>query len=68
VCLIPYMQAKNKEAKAVIGILDVSARPMVAPDVLSFSIPYKMFLDMEEDAPGSFLFHKAWKKVKDRIK
>jgi len=67
VCLIPYMQAKNKEPKAVIGILDVSARPMVDPDILSFSVPLKMFLDMEEDAPGSFLHYKAWLKVKERI-
>ena len=67
VCLIPYMQAKEKEAKAVIGILDVSARPFIDKELLSFSMPFKMFLDMEEDAPGSFLFHQAWKRVKDRI-
>jgi uncharacterized protein (DUF169 family) len=68
VCLIPYMQAKNGEAKAVLGMLDVSARPQVDADLLSLSVPIKMFHDMEEDAPGSFLHHKAWLKVKERIK
>jgi len=68
VCLLPYMIAKKGKPKAVIGILDVSARPEVDPDILSFSMPFGMFKDMEEDAPGSFLHYKAWKKVKDRIK
>ncbi len=68
VCLLPYMQAKKGKPKAVIGVLDVSARSEIDPDLLSFSMPIKMFMDMEEDAPGSFLFFKAWQKVRDRIK
>ena len=69
VCLLPYMSAKNGRPRAVLGLLDVSARPMVDEDLLSFTMPYEMFQDMEKNMPESFLaHHKAWQKVKARIK
>ncbi len=67
VCLIPYAHNKDKQPKAVVGVIDISARPMVDPNVLSFTVPYEMFLEMEADVPGSFLEKPDWKKVRDRI-
>lgn len=68
VCLLPYMRAKNGDPRAFIGILDVSARPMVDPDILSFTVPMDMYYNMEKHSEGSFLHHRAWKKVRERIK
>lgn len=67
VCLIPYAQSKSETPKAVVGVTDISARPMVDPDVLSFTVPFGMFQEMEADVPGSFLEKEAWKKVRARI-
>jgi len=60
--------ARNGSPKAVLGLLDVSARPMVDKDLLSFTVPFEMFLNMEKNVPDSFLrHHKSWLKVKERI-
>lgn len=67
VCLIPYAQSKNAKPKAVVGVTDISARPMVDSDLLSFTVPFDMFQEMEADVPGSFLEKEAWKKVRARI-
>jgi len=67
ICLIPYAQSKQKQPKAVVGVTDISARPMVDPNVLSFTVPFSMFEEMEANAAGSFLEKEAWKKVRSRI-
>lgn len=66
-CLIPYAQSKRKQPKAVVGVTDISARPMVDPNVLSFTVPFSMFEEMEANVSGSFLEKEAWKKVRSRI-
>jgi uncharacterized protein (DUF169 family) len=68
VCLYPYQESQREMPKAVIGLTDVTARPYVDPDILAFTIPYKMFLEMEADVPGSFLEKKSWLKLRERIK
>jgi len=67
VCLYPYAESQKQTPKAVIGIMDISARPYIDPDLLAFTVPYKMFTEMESDIPGSFLEKKDWKKVWARI-
>ena len=66
-CLIPYAQSKKDKPQAVVGVTDISARPMVDPNVLSFTVPFAMFQEMEANVPGSFLEKAAWKKVRARI-
>ena len=67
IVLIPYSESQKEQQKAVIGILDISARPYVDPDIMSFTVPFKMFLQMEANVPGSFLEKNDWKKIRDRI-
>ncbi len=67
ICLIPYQESLKPEPKAVIGLTDVTVRPLVDPEVLSFTVPFGMFLEMEQDIPGSFLEKHAWRRVLDRI-
>lgn len=59
--LCPESQKENP--KAVVGLTDITVRPMVETDMLSFSVPYKMFLDMEESVEGSFLEKPLWHRV-----
>ena len=67
VCLIPLHEASQPRPRAVVGMTDITARPYIDADLLSFSIPYAMFHEMENNIPGSFLNKHDWLKVADRI-
>ncbi len=67
VCLFPLREAAQPQPRAVVGMTDISARPMVDADILSFSVPFAMFREMEENVPGSFLDRHDWQKVVARI-
>jgi len=66
--LVPYAETKKENPRAIVGLTDITVRPMVDPDMLSFSVPYKMFLDMEENMSGSFLEKHLWHRVVERMK
>lgn len=67
VCLLPYQESKREQPRAVVGLVDISARPFVDSDLLAFSVPFEMFKRMEDDIPGSFLERHDWRKVHERI-
>jgi hypothetical protein len=63
----PLKEAEKEKPRAVLGMFDVSARPMVEKDVLTLSMPYSIFLRLLENVSGSFLETESWKKVLQRI-
>jgi hypothetical protein len=67
VCIVPLAEAAQSRPKAVVGMTDISARPVIDADLLSFAVPYAMFREMEENVPGSFLDKHDWAKVAARI-
>ena len=64
----PYLEKESDYTKAVIGMFDVSARPFVPENVLSFSVPMNKFSAMIENMEESFLITSSWDKIKKRIK
>ena len=64
----PYAEAKSGKPKAVIGMFDVSARPFVPEDVLTFAAPMSKFKRMVDNMEESFLITPSWAKVQKRIK
>ncbi len=66
-CLLPDRLNQEEPYRAVLGMTDISARPHVPAGVLSFTIPWPMFLEMEGNVRGSFLDRKDWQKVKARM-
>ena len=64
----PYMEVKSVRPRAVIGLFDVSARPFVPPDVLTFAAPLSKFSRMVDNMEESFLITPSWAKVQKRIK
>jgi len=63
---MPYAEGKSAEPRAVIGLTDISARRHVDKDILSFAVPFPMFLQMEENVEGSFLNKEVWKNLLER--
>lgn len=63
----PYLEAKSARPRGVIGLFDISARPFVPADVLTFSVPMAKFVRMIGNAEESFLITDSWRKVQERI-
>ena len=64
----PYLEKGNDFPRAVLGMFDVSARPFVSENVLSFSVPMSRFITMIENIDESFLITPSWHKIRKRIK
>jgi len=66
-----YDEEKNEDPKAIIGMTDLMARKAVrkrlGSDKFTFSVPYKLFLEMEENATGSILDSKLWIELRDGV-
>ncbi|HCX90626.1 MAG: hypothetical protein COW04_02675 [Deltaproteobacteria bacterium CG12_big_fil_rev_8_21_14_0_65_43_10] len=65
--ILPYREGESLEPNAIIGLTDLSARKrmmrMVDKDILSFTVPFKMFQEMEGNVEGSFLEKETWASV-----
>jgi uncharacterized protein (DUF169 family) len=64
----PYLETKSARPRAVIGMFDVSARPYVNKDRLSFAAPMSKFKRMVDNMEESFLITPSWAKIQKRIK
>ena len=58
----------NANPRSIIGMLDVSARPCVPENTLTFTVPMPRFTRMVKNARESFLITESWNKVRNRIK
>lgn len=64
----PHLEKDFENPRAVLGMFDVSARPCVPMDVLTFSVPMKRFVRMIGNMEESFLIAPSWRKVLKRIR
>jgi hypothetical protein len=63
----PFLERDARLPRAVLGMFDVSARPYVPAQTLSFAVPMSKFWSMVENMEESFLTTPSWAKVKTRI-
>jgi hypothetical protein len=63
----PCLEARKTRPRAVLGMFDVSARPFVPAETLSFAVPTKKFRSMVDNMEESFLTTGSWAKVRHRI-
>lgn len=63
----PYLESLTERQRAVIGMFDISARPCVQEDVLTFAVPMKRFEKMISYFEESFLITETWTTVRNRI-
>ena len=63
----PVLEKNSTRPRAVIGMFDVSARPYVPKETLTFAVPINKFITMVKNMEESFLITRSWEKVKKRI-
>lgn len=63
----PWHEQQSPDPKAVLGMMDPSARPCVQTDILTFAVPMKLFTRMILNMDESFLATKTWNKVQKKI-
>lgn len=63
----PYLEKDSDRPRAVLGMFDVSSRPFVRRDHLTFAVPMCKFVRMIENMDESFLITGSWSKVQSRI-
>ncbi|MCX7805441.1 MAG: DUF169 domain-containing protein [Planctomycetota bacterium] len=64
---LPYLEARSPDPKCVLGMFDVSARPFVEENILTFAVPMPKMARMIGNMKESFLIAKSWAKLKARI-
>ncbi len=65
-----YRESEREHPRALIGLTDISARlntrASLGPDVLSFTMPWPLFLKLEQNVDGSFLQRRTWQELRQR--
>jgi hypothetical protein len=64
----PLEQAAMAKPRCVLGMFDISARPHIGWDELTFTIPIQRFKQMVGYMDESFLITNSWEKVKSRLR
>jgi uncharacterized protein (DUF169 family) len=64
--LFAYAEAEAEMPRGVIGFFDIAQRPKYDRDLLSYTMPHRMFLEMESSVDVSFLRTPEWQKLRDR--
>lgn len=66
--IFPYREAESEHPRAVVGLTDLFARKSVrkqlGENVMTFSVPFTTFKEMEENVEGSFLQEETWEMLK----
>ncbi|MCX6657447.1 MAG: DUF169 domain-containing protein [Euryarchaeota archaeon] len=62
----PYLELRSPRPRCVLGMFDISARPCVGENTLSFAIPLPKFQRMVDNMTESFLTKDSWKDLRKR--
>jgi uncharacterized protein (DUF169 family) len=63
----PFLEKNSVRPRAIIGLFDISARPFIPDNTLSFSVSMLKFERMVRNMEESFLTTNSWKAVQKRI-
>ncbi|PKK82353.1 MAG: hypothetical protein CVT49_14035 [candidate division Zixibacteria bacterium HGW-Zixibacteria-1] len=63
----PYRELQSNRNRSILGMFDLSARPYVPPNVLTFAVPMPKFLRMIDNMDESFLITETWGKIRKRL-
>lgn len=60
----PYRELQSLRPRCVLGMFDISARPCVGKNTLSFAVPFPKFERMVDNMDESFLTTRSWKVLR----
>ena len=60
----PYVEMRAPRPRCVLGMFDISARPCIGENSLSFAIPFPKFRGMVDNMSESFLTTSSWKVLR----
>ncbi len=63
----PYAEKLSGRHRAVVGLFDITARPHVEPDSLTFAVSFERFERMVNGMNESFLITPLWSQIRKRI-
>lgn len=63
----PMAEKEREQPRAILGMFDISARPFVRKDHLSFAVPLSLFEEMAGNIEESFLITASWDKIRGRL-
>jgi uncharacterized protein (DUF169 family) len=63
----PYIEKSSVHPRCVMGMFDISARPFVPKNVLTFAAPMNKLMTMVQNIEDSFLTTDSWIKIKQRL-
>ena len=65
--IYPYREADAEKPRAVVGLTDLSARlpirRQLGNNLMTFTVPFNMFKEMEGNVEGSFLQRPTWQRL-----
>jgi uncharacterized protein (DUF169 family) len=64
---LAYQQITEKTPKAIMGWFDISNRHMISRELLSFTVPFKMYMEIEDGVEQGCLTAEAWEKIEKRF-
>ncbi len=64
---LPLREVNCDQPKCILGMFDISARPCVPSDTLTFAVPWQRFEQMVANMDESFLITASWAVVRDRL-
>ena len=64
----PFVEKDTAHLRGVIGMFDVSARPFIGANEMTFTVPINKFISMVNNMEESFLITPSWRKIQSRIK
>jgi uncharacterized protein (DUF169 family) len=64
--LFAHAEAESDNPRGVIGFFDISQRRKIDRELLSFTMPYSLYLQMEASVDDSFLSTATWQKLRER--
>ena len=63
----PFRELTSARPRCVLGMFDISARPCVSENSMSFAVPYPKFVRMVDNMNESFLTTSSWKLLRRRM-
>ena len=64
--LFAHAEAEKEHPAGVIGFFDISQRNKVDRETLTYTMPYRLFVEMEASVEESFLRTHAWLRLRER--